>query len=266
MVAIGILTGVVSMDAGTPAQTPQPRTQVCAHRGDVRVAPENTLPAIRSAVAKGAAQIEFDLQLTKDARLVLMHDSSLERTTGVDGEVGDFTLAELKELDAGAWFGEEFVGTRIPTFEEVLEVIPREILCNCHLKGVAEIGAAAARTLREFDRFDHCFLAATLEQAESAQSVSAQVKICNMSRQTAAHTSYVDQTLERGCEFIQLLGSKENLRETVERLHAHGVRVNFFQGDTREDIEVLREAGVDFILTDNLDLCLEVLSRPYPAP
>lgn len=234
-------------------------TKTCAHRGDVRTAPENTLPALVSAVEKGAEQIEFDLQLTRDGEVVLMHDETLTRTTGAEGRVGDYTLAELKGLDAGGWFSPEFTCTSIPTFQEALGVIPRSILCNCHLKGGPEVGAAAARILVEMDRLDHCFLAATVEQAAEARKVAPKIRICNMTRQTAPHTSYVEETIRLGCEFIQLLGSKENLKETVSRLHENGVTVNFFHGNTESDIRILRDAGVDYILTDELDLCLRVL-------
>ena len=236
-------------------------TRACAHRGDVSVAPENTLPAIRSAVRKGAHQIEFDLQLTKDAKLVLMHDSTLKRTTGKEGKVSDLTLSEIRELDAGAWFSEEYIGTRVPTFEEVLEVVPHSILCNCHLKGGPEVGAAAVKVLQRMGRLDHCFLAATTEQAAAAKSIVPEVMICNMSRQTASHSSYADQTIELGCDFIQLLGSRKDLKKTIDRLHQAGVKVNFFYGNSPDDIRALARAGVDYILTDKLDLCLQVLEE-----
>ncbi len=258
LISLSVLWGASGLES------PDHRTMVCAHRGDVRAAPENTIPAIRSALEKGAHQIEFDLQLTKDGNLVLMHDATLKRTTGREGKVGDLTLSEIKELDAGAWFGEEFKGTRIPTFEEILEVIPRTVLCNCHLKGGAAVGAAAAKVVKEMDRLDHCFLAATTEQAKAGKEVCPEIMICNMSRQAGPHTTYSDQTIELGCEFIQLLGSKENLNETVAKLHEAGVRVNFFHGNNEEDIRTLQNAGVDYILTDELDLCLELLSEPQP--
>ncbi|MCB9769779.1 MAG: glycerophosphodiester phosphodiesterase [Candidatus Omnitrophica bacterium] len=258
-IAVTFLVGLLISPEPMGLSPAQAETFACAHRGDTEAAPENTLPAIQSAVEKGAAQIEFDLQLTKDGRLVLMHDLTLKRTTGQEGKVGDYTLDEIKQFDAGAWHSEKFERTPIPTFEEVLEIIPHDILCNCHLKGGPEVGAAAARVVKELDRLDHCFLAATIEQAEAAKEIAPDILICNMSRQTAPHTSYAEQTIELGCEFIQLLGSKENLKETVQRLHDHGVQVNFFHGNNEEDIRALIAADVDYILTDRLDLCLGLL-------
>jgi glycerophosphoryl diester phosphodiesterase len=92
-----------------------------AHRGASGHAPENTLAAFRKAVALGASFIETDLQLTRDSRLVAMHDATVNRTTNGQGAVHDLTLADLRKLDAGSWFGSEFAGERIPVLEEILE-------------------------------------------------------------------------------------------------------------------------------------------------
>jgi len=94
---------------------------VIAHRGASGHAPENTLAAFKKAVAMGAAFIETDLQLSRDARFVAIHDATLNRTTNGKGAVHDMTLSDLRRLDAGSWFGSEFAGERIPTLEELLE-------------------------------------------------------------------------------------------------------------------------------------------------
>jgi glycerophosphoryl diester phosphodiesterase len=92
-----------------------------AHRGASGHAPENTMAAFKKAVSLGATFIETDLQLTRDARLVAIHDETVNRTTNGKGAVHDMTLAELRRLDAGSWFGSEFAGERIPTLDEVLD-------------------------------------------------------------------------------------------------------------------------------------------------
>lgn len=114
-----------------------------AHRGASAYAPENTVPAFRLAADQGSTFVEFDLQLTKDRQIVCLHDESLERTTDVEdvfpdrfrtvpsagGQtarrwlLADFTLAELRRLDAGSWFGPAFRGTRIPTFAETIDAL-----------------------------------------------------------------------------------------------------------------------------------------------
>ncbi len=94
---------------------------VIAHRGASGNAPENTLAAFRKAVALGATFIETDLQLSRDAHFVAIHDETVNRTTNGQGAVHGMTLTELRRLDAGSWFGSEFAGERIPTLEEILE-------------------------------------------------------------------------------------------------------------------------------------------------
>jgi len=94
---------------------------VIAHRGASGNAPENTLAAFRKAVALGATFIETDLQLSRDARFLAIHDATVNRTTNGQGAVHEMTLADLRKLDAGSWFGSEFAGERLPTLEEILE-------------------------------------------------------------------------------------------------------------------------------------------------
>jgi glycerophosphoryl diester phosphodiesterase len=96
------------------ARWPYPR--IVAHRGGGRLAPENTLAAIRLGASLGFAGVEFDVMLAGDGTPVLIHDETLERTTGAAGEVARMPYAELAKLDAGAWCGERWRGERIPTF------------------------------------------------------------------------------------------------------------------------------------------------------
>jgi glycerophosphoryl diester phosphodiesterase len=93
---------------------------VIGHRGAAGAAPENTLAGIRKARELGATWIEFDVKLTRDAHAILFHDDRLERTTDGCGAVAVTSLAEIRRLDAGSWFGAAFRGEPVPTFEEAL--------------------------------------------------------------------------------------------------------------------------------------------------
>jgi len=97
--------------------------RVIGHRGAKATSPENTLASIRQAVAEGATWVEFDVKLTADGHPVLMHDPTLERTTNGKGKVAETTLAEIRALDAGSWFGGRFAGEKVPTLEEALEAM-----------------------------------------------------------------------------------------------------------------------------------------------
>ena len=107
---------------------------VMAHRGFSGKAPENTLAAFRKAIEIGSDFIELDVRFSKDGHLVVFHDDTLERTTNGKGKVADFSLQELKGLDAGSWFGPSFSGEKIPTLREVLAQAKGRILVNIELK------------------------------------------------------------------------------------------------------------------------------------
>ena len=133
-----VYAGVAATTPGQPTAPPK-APWVIAHRGASAYAPENTIPAFELAAQQGATYVEFDLQLTSDKRVVCLHDTSLERTTDVEQVfpdrarttttgartwmLEDFTLAEIKRLDAGAWFDAKFSGTRIPTFGETIDAL-----------------------------------------------------------------------------------------------------------------------------------------------
>ncbi|MGH2551745.1 MAG: glycerophosphodiester phosphodiesterase, partial [Thermomicrobiales bacterium] len=95
--------------------------QVIAHRGASGYAPENTRSAFERAIAMGAAAIETDITVTADGELVLVHDQLIDRISNGEGPVSDHTLAELRALDFGFWFGREFAGQRIVTVAEMIE-------------------------------------------------------------------------------------------------------------------------------------------------
>jgi len=101
---------------------PSHKPIICAHRGLAEQAPENTLAAFRRALRRGMA-IEVDLRSTADDQLVIMHDETLDRTTDGSGPVQNFTLDEIKSLDAGAWFSPYYEGERVPTLEETLDLV-----------------------------------------------------------------------------------------------------------------------------------------------
>jgi glycerophosphoryl diester phosphodiesterase len=116
-----------------------PRPAVFAHRGASLHAPENTISAFKLAVELGADGIELDVMLTRDQQIVVIHDSTLDRTTDVEGFVGEMDLNELCDLDAGSWFGDEFRFERIPTLEEVFLTVGGDTIINIELKNYNKV-------------------------------------------------------------------------------------------------------------------------------
>jgi glycerophosphoryl diester phosphodiesterase len=108
--------------------------KVVAHRGASKFAPENTIAAFLKAAEMGAHYAEMDVRQTSDGHFIIMHDATVNRTTDGKGEVSAMTLKQIKELDAGSWFGSEFKGERIPTLRETLQAIKGKILPDIDFK------------------------------------------------------------------------------------------------------------------------------------
>lgn len=124
-----------------------------AHRGASADAPENTLPAFEAALAAGADALELDVHMAADGALVVIHDPALGRTTNGQGLVGVYTLADLRRLDAGAWFGPAFAGTSVPTLGEVVALARGCARLFVEIKGGSDfypgIEVAVIRCLKE---------------------------------------------------------------------------------------------------------------------
>ncbi len=109
--------------------------KIMGHRGACGYAPENTLESIHTAADLGMEWVEFDVKLTKDTIPILFHDSTLDRTTNGSGKVADIPWEEMRNLEAGSWFGESFAGAKIPTLEDAVEVlIERDLSLNLEIK------------------------------------------------------------------------------------------------------------------------------------
>jgi glycerophosphoryl diester phosphodiesterase len=119
--------------------SPVPVPLVIAHRGDSAHRPENTLASFASALEIGAAYAEFDVHLTRDGEVVVIHDATLDRTTNGHGAVRDLTLAEIRRLSAGypARFGSTYAGERVPTLGEVLGLLRDRALAMIEIKPAA---------------------------------------------------------------------------------------------------------------------------------
>ncbi|MCP9332105.1 glycerophosphodiester phosphodiesterase family protein [Lentilactobacillus hilgardii] len=98
-------------------------TKIIAHRGSRGTRPENTLVSFQTAIDEGAEGIETDVHFSKDKQFIIMHDETVDRTTNGTGLIMDKTLGEIKKLDAGIRFSEEFKGTQVPTLQEVVNML-----------------------------------------------------------------------------------------------------------------------------------------------
>jgi glycerophosphoryl diester phosphodiesterase len=147
---------------------------VIAHRGHSIEVPENTLEAYRRAIELGTGMIECDVNRTRDGQLVMIHDWTLDRTTSGSGPVRNATLADVAQLDAGAWFGPEFRGLRVPTTAETIELGREAGIRMCfEVKGETPdefLGTAEllADLLAERDALDWAFMSSYDHEALAA--------------------------------------------------------------------------------------------------
>ena len=219
--------------------------------------PENTLPAFREAIRLGAQQIEFDISRTKDGHLVIMHDLTVDRTTNGEGAVSDMMFEDIRKLDAGIKKDAKFAGAQVPTFEEVLDLMPQNVWLNVHMKGDEVAAVMAAKVIVEKNRTHQAFIACNRVCADAVRKAYPTVMICNMERQGGDVSRYVRETIEQKCQFIQL--TAQCTPEEMKQLKSAGVKVNYFGVRSVEHCRELIDAGIDFPLVDALEMYLPLL-------
>ena len=227
---------------------------IASHRGGGATAPENTLPAISAALAAGFDYVEVDVALTADRQPVLMHDTTVDRTTDGHGRLSSLTLAQVQRLDAGAWFHADYAGTAVPTFGEFLDVLAgtgqRAIV---EFKGewdAAAVQAAVAEvTARNLERrvAVSSFDARTLVMAGSASSVLPRLFILKH-----LPPDVVRAATEAGVRGL-VVDRRAILErpEVVDELHAAGIRVVVYTLNSDTQWDEVTALGVDGIVTDD---------------
>jgi glycerophosphoryl diester phosphodiesterase len=226
---------------------------IAGHRGGV-LAPENTLPAMRSAIAGPAAFLETDLQLTADGVPVLMHDWTVDRTTDGTGPVWAMTFEQLQRLDAGSWFDPGFAGTRVPSFEQFLEVFrPSTKQAILELKGSwnAEQVAGLARSVYEHGVQDRVIFASfDLLSLQNLAAVAPDLARAIISREVIGDPAI----LAAACGALAIVTSERFITAdpgAVERIHAAGLGVLLYTLNDEKTWRSAIELGVDGIITDH---------------
>jgi len=239
---------------------------VVAHRGASGHAPENTLAAFRRAAELGAAFIETDLQISRDAHIVVIHDDRLDRTTTGRGPVREHTLAELRELDAGSWYDSQFAGERIPRLEEVLEFSRQsDIVFYLEIKpgapwGVEQAVVGALRSAGETTRaVVLSFDAATLATVRRLEPTLMTGYLYDRQQPDA-----VQRALELGARQLAPRGDLVT-PELVAEARRNSLQVVTWTINKPEQMRTLAAAGVDGIMTDYPDRLIAVLRESGSA-
>jgi glycerophosphoryl diester phosphodiesterase len=220
---------------------------VAYHRGANRYAPENTLSAIKTAVALGADYVEIDVRTTKDGKFVLMHDPTVDRTTDGRGRVGDLTIDEVRKLDAGAWFGEPFAGTRVPTLDEGLAALGDRTGVYLDAKDIAPEALRAA--IEEHGLFDRHVVYQSAGYCARLKKLDARVRPLPPLK-AAADLERVAEVKPYGVDAGWRILSKE----LIAACHGKGIRVFSDALGSNEAVGQYRQAmgwGIDVIQTDH---------------
>ena len=247
------------MTSGLPA--------LIAHRGASGYAPENTLAAFELALAMGAKSAEFDVQQTRDGRLVVIHDTNLKRVARVRRRVGALTWLELSRLDVGAWFKPKFKGEQVPALEEVLDLFQGRAELHLEIKHPLRPYPGMARRIVESLRarpewsgklvvssFHH----RSLFQVRELDREARLGYLVGLTRRRVA----LREAEELGCESVNLSARRVDAA-WVRAVHEAGRKVLVYTVNEPKEYERLRRLGVDGVYTNYPDL--GVLHRGFAA-
>ena len=232
-------------------------TKVMAHRGASTEAPENTMAAFQKAIDDMADYIELDVQLTNNGEVIVMHDSNAYRTTGVDANIVNMTYKEVKTLDAGSWFSDEYVGENVPSLKEVLELTQGKIKLNIELKPTDNGIALAKNTVRLIEKYNmvnDCVITSFSESAlKAVKTYNQEIKVGYIL--SAAYGDFYDM---KNVDFFSVNAAFLSKR-TIDAIHNSGKRVYAWTVNNKESIKNLTNKGVDGIITDNPVLARETI-------
>jgi len=237
---------------------------IFAHRGFRAAAPENTLAAFEVALKLPIDGVEFDVQMTRDHKLVVIHDETLDRTTSGFGYIKDHTYEEIEKYDAGSWFSKEFAGQKVPLLDEVLALLSKyNVFVNIELKtGFVPYKGIEELTVKLVDKYgmkDRVGIS-------SFNPVSIKnVKSINSSYKTALLEEVV---LNNSIDFVKELKAEafhvnyKNIDALdVERFHKAGILVRCYTVNNEVDMEKLVFGRVDGVFTDKPDVMIEMKQR-----
>ena len=270
-----LLFAVGLVAPATASAATGPDVDVIAHRGSSGAAPENTLAAVELALDQKADVVENDIQRTADGALVIMHDTTLARTTDVEQvfpdrapwNVRDFTLAEIKQLDAGSWFAPEFAGERVPTLEEWVGAVGRRAGMLLEAKapelypGIEADIDKELRSLPVFTRalraddvvmqsFNHAWLRG---YADLAPDVPVGLLFAGgppSEAQLADAATWADQA-------NPALG--DMTEATVDQIHGYGLETHVWTVNGGQDMRRAISWGVDGVITNYPQVLAEIL-------
>lgn len=217
-----------------------------AHRGASALAPENTLAAFARAMDTRATWLELDVHLSRDGEVIVMHDHKVDRTTNGSGAIAEMTLAELKALDAGSWFGAEFANEPVPTLGEIIELVGERLRFNVEIKSGVEATAPTIALLKEAGLLAQSMISSfNLEAVLEARKHTEEPLLALIT----GHAEHLEPAVEHGLDYLNLHYPAAT-EELVARAHAAKVRVCIWTLDDPVQWPVYEARGAAVICTN----------------
>ncbi|MGB5751174.1 MAG: glycerophosphodiester phosphodiesterase family protein [Desulfobacterales bacterium] len=231
---------------------------VIAHRGYSQNFPENTLAAVQAALTAGVPMIEIDVMFSRDRKLVVIHDATLERTTNSRGAVNDVKMEALQQLDAGSWFNSKCAGEHLPELSEVLDLVNGQARLNIEIKADAyehhhppdAIERQIVKLVKQKNMQDSVLI--------SSFEIDILVQIASMEDPPAIALISKTPTSKRIveiCKHLKVFSWHPDQRivtpHQVDMLHAAGLKVFPYNVDTFEDYKQMIDLNVDGVITND---------------
>ena len=233
---------------------------VMAHRGLSADAPENTLYAFSDAISVGVDFIELDVQQTRDGVLVVMHDSNLKRTTGVNKDIWDVDYADIQNLDAGSWFDPAYANARIPTLEETLQFVDKRAKLNIEIKptkhGSDTLEQDVAELITRYQYTDACYVTSfsygSLKKVKEANPEIRTGYLMSVAYGQFYSLKYAD-AFSLNKVFVT--------SQVVNAAHQQGKQIFAWTVNSMSEVRSLCNLHVDSIITDDPVMVQNVISR-----
>lgn len=232
---------------------------VIGHRGAAGLAPENTLISLRRAGLEGATWVEFDVMLSADGMPILFHDDTLDRTTSGAGPVANSDFQHIRKLEAGAWFGASFAGTRVPTFAEAMQTLATEGLgANVEIKPypgfAAETATAVCRLIA--DAWPAGVPAPVISSFDVQAMTVARDMLPEMERAMLFRKlpdDWRDVADRLTCSALHM-SNRHVTKDVADQVIAAGLPLRIYTVNDPARAETLRKWGVSSVFTDRPDL------------
>ena len=238
------------------------KPMIMAHRGYSELCPENTLPAFKECVDRDFQAAELDVQMLADGTIIVLHDDNFKRTTGYDKNVWEATYDEIKDLDNGSFFDEEFRGTKIPTLDEVIKLAKTSkdvLFLNIEIKRTGHDDGIVQKVIDIIDQNDfysYCDITsqdyATLEEVREIDP-----------NVLTAYTSVIGIGDIETLDAADIISINETFAtyENIERIHHAGKYVFVWTVNEEDTMQQLVSLNVDAILTNNPERCRYVIDE-----